>query len=77
MLQSLSHCSFKDFYDEELKLREELALSPFKHWVKLCCRGKSEKSVHQAAGQVYNELNGPLSEDDCAVTPPLADAGRT
>jgi primosomal protein N' (replication factor Y) len=73
VLQSLSSGKIKDFYDEEMKLRKELGFSPFKHWVRISWRGKSEKSTHQAAWQVYNELNKSAS-GDYTVTPPLADA---
>ena len=54
VLQSLSRGKTRDFYDEELKLRKEFGFSPFKHWVKISWRGKSEKSTHQAAEEVYN-----------------------
>ena len=51
VLQSLSSGKTQDFYDEELKLRKEFGCSPFKHWIKMTWRGKSEKSTHQAALQ--------------------------
>jgi primosomal protein N' (replication factor Y) len=74
VLQSLSSGKTQDFYDEELKLRKELGFSPFKHWVKISWRGKSEKSTHQAACQAYNELSKTSSQKNYIVTPPLADA---
>ena len=49
VLQSLSRGKIQDFYDEELKLRKEFGFSPFKHWVKISWRGKSEKSTQEAA----------------------------
>jgi len=91
VLQSLSRSPFRhsresgnliqgktqDFYDEELKLRKEFGFSPFKHWVKISWRGKSEKSTHQAAQQGYNELNKSVVETTrwvvSTITPPLAD----
>ena len=72
VLQSLSCGNVKGFYDEELRLRKEFGFSPFKHWVKISWRGKSEKSTHQAAQQVYNELS--KSSSNYTITPPLADA---
>jgi primosomal protein N' (replication factor Y) len=74
VLQSLSSGKVEKFYNEELKLRKELGFSPFKHWVKISWRGKSEKSTHQAAQQAYNELSKSLSKKGCVITPPLADA---
>jgi primosomal protein N' len=50
-----------------------LGFSPFKHWVKISWRGKSEKSTQQAARQVYNGLCQSAPEN-CLITPPLADA---
>jgi primosomal protein N' (replication factor Y) len=73
VLQSLSRGETQGFYDEELKLRKEFGFSPFKHWVKISWRGKSEKSTHQAAGEVYNALSRSAPED-FTITPPLADA---
>jgi primosomal protein N' (replication factor Y) len=74
VLQSLSRGDPQDFYDEELRLRKELGFSPFKHWVKISLRGKAEKSTHQAAEEVYNELIKYPTEKRCIITPPLADA---
>ena len=48
VLQSLSRGKTQGFYDEELKLRKEFGFSPFKHWVKISWRGKSEKSTQEA-----------------------------
>jgi len=73
VLQSLSRGKHKDFYDEELKLRKEFGFSPYKHWVKISWRGKSEKSTHQAAQQVYDELSQASSGKKYTITPPLAD----
>jgi len=73
VLQSLSGGKAQDFYDEELKLRKEFGFSPFKHWVKINWRGKLEKSTHQAAMQVYNELIKSSSDKQYTITPPLAD----
>ena len=72
VLQSLSRGETQGFYDEELKLRKEFGFSPFKHWVKISWRGKSEKSTHQAAGEVYNALSKSAPEN-FTITPPLAD----
>jgi primosomal protein N' (replication factor Y) len=74
VLQSLSRGQIQSFYDEELKLRKEFGFSPFKHWVKISWRGKSEKSTLQAAQQVYTELNKSSSGKIYTITPPLADA---
>jgi primosomal protein N' (replication factor Y) (superfamily II helicase) len=73
VLQSLSRGNIKYFYDEELKLRKEFGFTPFKHWVKISWRGKSEKSTKEAAAQVYNELSKSAPEN-YTITPPLADA---
>jgi len=73
VLQSLVTGKTQDFYDEELKLRKELGFSPFKHWVRISWRGKSEKYAAQAAQQVYNELNNSAPEN-FTITPPLSDA---
>ncbi len=73
VLQSLSRGKTQDFYDEELKLRKELGFSPFKHWVRISWRGKSEKSTRQYALQVYNVLS-QSAPADYTITPPLADA---
>jgi primosomal protein N' (replication factor Y) (superfamily II helicase) len=74
VLQSLSRGNIKYFYDEELKLRKELGFSPFKHWVRISWRGKSEKSTQEQALQVYNGLSRSSSGERCFITPPLADA---
>ena len=74
VLQSLSRGKTGDFYDEELRLRKEYGFSPFKHWVKISWRGKSEKSTHHAAEEVYNVLSKSPAREECAITPPLADA---
>jgi primosomal protein N' (replication factor Y) len=72
VLQSLSRGKTQGFYDEELKLRKEFGFSPFKHWVKISWRGKSEKSTHQHALQVYNVLSKSAPEN-YTITSPLAD----
>jgi primosomal protein N' (replication factor Y) len=72
VLQSLSRGKIQDFYDEELKLRKELGFSPFKHWVRISWRGKSEKSTREYALQVYNILS-KLAPENYTITPPLAD----
>lgn len=72
VLKSLSRGKTQDFYDDELKLRKEFGFSPFKHWVRISWRGKSEKSTHQVAQDVYNVLS--KSTENYIVTPPLADA---
>ncbi len=74
VLQSLSRGNIKGFYDEELKLRKELGFSPFKHWVRISWRGKSEKSTQEAALEAYNVLSKSSSEKNYHLTPPLADA---
>jgi len=74
VLKSLSRGKAQDFYDEELRLRKEFGFSPFKHWVKISLRGKAEKSTLQAAVDVYNRLSKNPAQNDCAPTPPLADA---
>ena len=71
-LQSLSRGKIQDFYDEELKLRKEFGFSPFKHWVKISWRGKSEKSTREHALQVYNAFS-KSAPDHFTITPPLAD----
>ena len=73
VLQNLSKGNIKGFYDEELKLRKEFGFSPFKHWVKISWRGKTEKSTKEAAQQVYKELSKATPEN-FTITPPLADA---
>jgi len=73
VLRSFSRGKIHDFYDEELKLRKEFGFSPFKHWVKISWRGKSEKLTRQAAQAVYTELSKAMPEH-YALTPPLADA---
>ncbi len=74
VLQSLSKGKTESFYNEELKLRKEFGFSPFKHWIKLNWRGKTEKTTHQAANQAYDALRKILSEKDYSITPPLVDA---
>jgi len=73
VLQSLSRGKTQMFYDEELKLRKEFGFAPFKHWVKINWRGKSEKSTQEFAQQVYNVLS-QSAPDNYTITPPLADA---
>ncbi|MDE2027412.1 MAG: hypothetical protein KGK03_03960 [Candidatus Omnitrophica bacterium] len=73
VLQCLARADMGGFYDEELKLRQELGFSPFKHWVKISWRGPSEKSTHQAACHVYNEL-AKAAPQVCLITEPAAEA---
>jgi primosomal protein N' len=72
VLQSLVSGNTKDFYDQELKLRKEFGFSPYKHWVKISCRGKSEKTTQSFTEQVYNVL-GSCAAASFTVTPPLSD----
>ncbi len=73
VLQSLAHGRPQEFYDEELKLRKELGFSPFKHWVKITWRGKTEKSARAQAQEMYNQLNH-ASGEGMVLTPPQAEA---
>ena len=73
VLQGLSRGKAQGFYDEELKLRKEFGFSPFKHWIRISWRGKSEKSTRQAAQQVYTALTQSAPET-YVITPPLPDA---
>jgi len=72
VLQYLSSCNWRGYYDEELKLRKEFGFSPFKHWVKINWRGKQEKTTLESAQQVYNILFESSSKA-FVITPPLAD----
>jgi len=72
VLESLARGDIKGFYDEELKLRKEFGFSPFKHWIKINCRGKSEKTTLAVAHAVYNALTKD-SLEHCVVTAPQAD----
>lgn len=71
VIESLKVNDSKVFYDEELKIRKELGFCPFKHWVKITFRAKSEKSAQEASLQVYNQLNKTAPEN-CLATPPIA-----
>jgi primosomal protein N' (replication factor Y) len=73
VLQNLSRGKIQGFYDEELKLRKEFGFSPFKHWIMISWRGKSEKSTQEAACQVYNVLS-KSADKNYTATPALADA---
>jgi primosomal protein N' (replication factor Y) len=73
VLQSLSHGKTQDFYGEELKLRKEFGFSPFKHWVKISWRGKTEKITREQAQETYNALS-KSAHGNFTITPPLADA---
>jgi primosomal protein N' (replication factor Y) len=73
VLQCLSRGDIQGFYDEELKLRKEFGFSPFKHWVKISWRGRSEKTTQETAQQAYNALSKSAPEE-YTITPPLADA---
>jgi primosomal protein N' len=72
VLQSLVQGSPQKFYEEELKLRKEFGFSPFKHWIKITWRGKSEKTTREQAEHVYNVLSRSVPKEH-QLTPPLAD----
>jgi len=72
VIKSLKSNDSQKFYDEELKMRKELGFCPFKHWIKITLRAKSEEFAQETAGQVYNQLSQMVPEN-CSVMPPLAD----
>lgn len=45
------------FYDEELKLRKQLGLPPFKHLVLVKIRGKAEEKVKERAQALFERFN--------------------
>ena len=72
VVKSLKANDSQGFYDEELRLRKEFGFSPFKHWVKITLRARSEKSAQETSAQVYNQLK-KTAPAHYAVMPPLAD----
>ena len=56
VVKSLKANDSQGFYDEELRMRKEFGFSPFKHWVKITLRARSEKSAQETSAQVYNQL---------------------
>ena len=52
-------------------MRKELGFCPFKHWIQITLRAKSEKSAQETAGQVYNQLNKTVSKN-CLVPAKLS-----
>jgi len=73
VFQNLSKAKIENFYQEELKLRQEFGFSPFKHWIKLSWRGKSEKLTQQNSQEAYNALV-EKKDDSLHLTPPMPDA---
>ncbi len=72
-IESLKANDSKRFYDEELRIRQELGFSPFQHWIQVTLRAKSQKSAQEASLEVYNQLSKTAPEN-CLVTHPLANA---
>jgi len=51
-----------DFYKREMKLRKELGLPPFKHWLSIYLRGPNQMVVSEQAKELYNLLTAkPLA----------------
>ncbi len=55
-LKAAAKMDFKYFYKEELNLRRELSLPPFRHLVAVGLRGIKEEIVSQLAQEFYNGL---------------------
>lgn len=56
VLRALAADDARIFYDEEMRLREELGFSPFAHWAAVTVRARQEKSAMDFARDVYNVL---------------------
>ncbi len=73
---------FAKFYKEELKLRKELELPPYKHLVALGLRGINEEAVLKNCTDLFEklEMNAPkditISDPHPDVNPKLRDKYR-
>jgi primosomal protein N' (replication factor Y) len=72
VIESLKSHDDRRFFDDELRMRKEFGFCPFKHWIKISLRARSEKLAQEAAAQVYNQLKQTVPEN-CGVMPALAD----
>lgn len=55
-LKAAKSANFDQFYKEELKLRKELGLPPFKQIIKIGLRGNSEEFVFEQSHQLFKML---------------------
>lgn len=64
IIQAAASMNFDYFYEEEMKLREELQLPPFKHLIAIGLRGREEDAVFAEAQRLYEKLgkDSPLYE---------------
>ncbi|MCK5081804.1 MAG: hypothetical protein KAR31_02755, partial [Candidatus Omnitrophica bacterium] len=81
-LKAIKTMDFNKFYREELKLRKELELPPYRHLVALGLRGKMEDVVFEKANDLFDRLKEKsskgidLSDPHPDATPKLRDQYR-
>lgn len=56
MLKSLAQDARDDFYQSELKIRRDLMVSPFGHWIKISIRSKDEGKAKEAADLLHEQM---------------------
>jgi len=64
LIEAAKNSNFDLFYEQEIKLREELQLPPFKHLIAVGLRGREEQTVLEQAQALYERLqaDGALYE---------------
>lgn len=55
-IKTAAQRDFRGFYTKEMKLRRELGLPPFRHWVALQLRGAKEEIVMEQADRLFHHL---------------------
>ncbi len=53
VIQSLIKDDIQYFYQEDMRIRQELGVSPFGHQISVCLRGKEQKNVEKVSNQLY------------------------
>jgi primosomal protein N' (replication factor Y) len=81
-IQAIKDMSFDKFYKEELKLRKELGLPPYKHLVAIGLRGTDEEAVFKNCTDLFDRLEAnthkgiTVSDPHPDVNPKLRDKYR-
>lgn len=81
-LKAAQAMDFDQFYRQELKLRRELGLPPYRHLVALGLRGAREESVFEQSKALFRHLEGhrpkgiEISDPHPDVTPKMRDKYR-
>ncbi len=71
VMKALHNHSYEEFYNEEIKYREELGYPPFSHLINIIIKGKEEKSVIETAEKIESYISSSFKDNELLLCGPV------